>query len=103
MSSSAPETAIYTTDSLHVAEAKIMFAETKKVRLRPAYCPIFQYYFFLFEKDDRKLKKIEIECTKGDFECQECKAGLVKKVKNFLSDLATKREKAKTYIEPLLK
>lgn len=111
MSASQPETAIFTTDKPEVVEKKIMNAftggaptikEQKKKGGKPEICPVYQYYYFLFEKSDKKIKEIYEECKSGGRICGECKTELVKRVNKFLIKHQEKREKAKNIIEKFI-
>jgi len=107
MSSSMPETCIFTTDPLELAEKKIMNAytggratveEQRKLGANPYICPIYYYERFLFEPDDEKLEEIERTCRSGELLCGEHKATLAPKVAKFLREHQEKREKAKDVI-----
>ena len=111
MSSSNPNTAVFTTDDVDVAEKKIKnsytggrdtIAEQKRLGGRPDICPIYDYYKFLFEYDDSKLKNIYQDCKSGKLLCGDCKAHLGNKVKIFLKDHQRKREKAKNVVEKFM-
>jgi len=107
MSSSMPETCIFTIDSPKVAEQKIMNAftggrstveEQRKMGANPYICPIYHYERFLFEPDDAKLAEIENTCKSGGLLCGEHKATLAPKVIKFLKDYQERREKAKDVV-----
>jgi tryptophanyl-tRNA synthetase len=111
MSTSEPETCIFTTDSQEEAEKKIMNAftgggatikEQKEKGGKPEICSVYQYYYFLFESDDKKLKEIFENCKAGKRICGECKAELAKRVKEFLIEHQKKREKAKNLVEKFI-
>ena len=104
MSSSMPETAIFTKDPPEVAEKKVMSAFTggqataKEQREKggdPTICSIYAYAYFLFEDDDAKLIGLENECRSGALACGDCKARLAKVISRFLVGFQAKREKAK--------
>lgn len=108
MSASLPETCIFTTDSPEIAERKIWNAFTggkstvKEQREEggdPSKCTIFQYFYYLFEESDEKIKELDERCRVGDVICGECKALLSEKVKKFLNEHQEKREKAKDVVE----
>jgi len=107
MSSSIPETCIFTTDKPQVAEKKIMNAftggkatiqEQRKLGADPYICPIYYYERFLFEPDDEKLAELERRCKSGELLCGEHKSSLAPKVVKFLKDHQEKREKAKDVV-----
>jgi tryptophanyl-tRNA synthetase len=111
MSASEPETCIFTTDPPKVIERKIMNAftggadtieEQRKKGGNPDICPVYAYYFFLFEKDDKKLKEIYEDCKSGRRICGDCKRELAEKVKTFLAEHQKKREKAKKQIDKFI-
>jgi len=108
MSSSMPETAIFTKDPPEVAEKKVMAAFTggqataKEQREKggdPTICSIYAYAYFLFEDDDAKLIGLENECRSGALACGDCKARLAKVISRFLVGFQAKREKAKDVLE----
>ncbi len=111
MSASEPSTAIFTTDSPEVAEKKVMNAFTgqqataelqRKLGGNPDICSICQYYFFLFEEDDKKVQKIFEQERRGDILAGEHKKDLAERVRKFLIEHQKKREKAKNQIEKFM-
>lgn len=111
MSSSRPETAIYTTDPPEVAKSKVMRAYTggqptaelqKKMGGSPEACPVFKMYEMLFEDDDSKLMERYHACKAGALLCGECKEELGKRVANFLREHQAKRERARDQVEEFL-
>jgi tryptophanyl-tRNA synthetase len=107
MSASEPETAIFTTDPPEIVKRKIWkaftggkgpIAEQKKLGAEPDVCTIFQYFFYLFEEDDKKLAEREKRCKAGEIICGECKKDLTERVNRFLGEHQKKREKAKDTI-----
>jgi tryptophanyl-tRNA synthetase len=108
MSASEPETSIFTTDSRGVVKRKIWnaftggratVAEQRKLGGDPHICTIFQYFAYLFEKDDKKLAERESKCRAGEILCGECKTELAERVNKFLAEHQRKREKAKNIVE----
>jgi tryptophanyl-tRNA synthetase len=108
MSASEPETSIFTTDPPEVVKRKIWNAftggratveEQRKLGGDPSICTVFQYYFYLFEKNDGKLAERERRCRNGEVLCGECKADLIERVNIFLEEHQKKREKAKNILE----
>jgi len=108
MSSSEPETTVFTTDTPEAVKRKIWNAftggkgtatEQKKTGADPNVCAIFQYYYFLFEEDDKKIAEREIKCRNGETLCGECKVDLAERINRFLAEHQKKREKAKNSVE----
>jgi tryptophanyl-tRNA synthetase len=108
MSASEPETSIFTTDTLEIVKRKIRnaftggkgtAAEQKKTGAEPNICTVFQYYYYLFEENDKKLTERELKCRKGEILCGECKMDLAERVNKFLAEHQKKREKARNILE----
>jgi len=108
MSASIPETSIFTMDPPDLVKRKIWnaftggkgtAAEQRKTGADPTVCSIFQYYFYLFEEDNRLLFDRERRCKTGELLCGECKNDLVIRLNKFLEEHRRKREKAKDEIE----
>jgi tryptophanyl-tRNA synthetase len=111
MSSSKPETAIYTTDLPEEAMKKIIRAYTggqptaelqRKLGGNPDHCPVFKMYEMLFEEDDKKLQDRYHACKTGALLCGECKAELAERVARFLKDHQAKRKAAESYVDKYL-
>lgn len=107
MSSSQPETAIFTTDTQEMVERKIMNAYTggqPTVALQRSLgadadsCPVFWYLRYMFE-DERSSDERYLRCKSGSLLCYECKYSLVESVKRYLKDLQRRREDAKDMID----
>jgi tryptophanyl-tRNA synthetase len=73
--------------------------EQRKTGADPTVCSVFQYYFYLFEEEDKKLAERERKCKAGEILCGECKTDLVARLNKFLGEHRKKREKAKDVIE----
>jgi tryptophanyl-tRNA synthetase len=108
MSASQPNTAIFTTDPPKTANKKIMSAftggrdtveEQKTLGGKPSICNVYSYFYFLFEKDDKKLLERETLCKTGTLMCGDCKKELAERVTVFLIDFQEKRNKAKDSLE----
>jgi tryptophanyl-tRNA synthetase len=108
MSASEPETSIFTTDTPEIVKRKIRnaftggkgtAAEQKKTGAEPNICTVFQYYYYLFEENDKKLTERELKCRKGEILCGECKMDLAERVNKFLAEHQKKREKARNILE----
>ncbi len=111
MSSSKPETAIYTTDSPELAYSKVMRAYTggqataelqRKLGGNPDICPVYKMFEMLFEEDDEKLIERYYACRGGNLLCGECKNALGERVAKFLKEHQNRRTKAVNYIERYL-
>ncbi len=111
MSASQKDNTIYTSDSPEEVKRKIMNAFTggratiKEQREKggePEKCPVFAYYYFFFEKDNKKLEAIRRECKSGKRICGECKAELIERINSFLKEHQKKREKAKDKVKEFL-
>ncbi len=110
MSSSKPETAIFTTDDPEVVDKKVSAAYTggqATVALQRQFganalgCPVFWYlrYFFDTEKqsDERMLR-----CKSGNLLCGECKSDLSKGAKPFVVEFKKRREQAKNIVDEFM-
>jgi len=111
MSASEPQTAIFTVDRPEVAVRKVMdaftggratVAEQREKGGIPEICPIYHYYMFLLEPDDKKLREIYTDCRSGRLLCGENKANLAEKVKTFLISHQRKREEARRIVEKVM-
>jgi tryptophanyl-tRNA synthetase len=108
MSASEPETAIFTVDPPDVVKRKVWnaftggkgtLAEQRKTGANPEVCSVYQYFLFLFEEDDRKLRDREQQCRTGKMLCGDCKEELTERINKFLSEHQKKREQAKNNLE----
>ena len=107
MSSSKPETAIFTTDEPEVIEKKVSSAFTggqATVALQRLYggnalgCPVFWYLRYFFD-DQKDSDERFVKCISGNLLCGECKSDLARESKSFISTLKKRRERAKDSIE----
>ena len=107
MSSSKPETAIFTTDEPEVIEKKVSSAFTggqATVALQRLYggnalgCPVFWYLRYFFD-DEKESDERFVKCISGNLLCGECKSDLARESKSFISTLKKRRERAKDSIE----
>ena len=110
MSSSIPETAIFTTDDDGTIDKKISSTFTggqptvelqRKLGANFSICPVFWYlrYFFDTEKEsDERARK----CKSGQLLCGECKCNLKDAAKPFLSEFKKQREKAKDQVDKFM-
>ncbi len=111
MSSSKPETAVYTTDPPEVGARKIMRAFTggqptvemqKRLGGNPDRCSVYKMYEMIFEDDDGRLRERYLSCRSGALLCGDCKAELASRVQRFLREFQEKRERARDYVEMYL-
>jgi tryptophanyl-tRNA synthetase len=107
MSSSIPETAIFTTDDEKSVDKKINNTFTggqptvelqKTLGANFAICPVFWYLRYFFdteaESDERARK-----CKSGGLLCGECKCNLKDATKPFLKEFQARREQAKDQVD----
>ena len=110
MSSSKPETALFTTDDPEIVEKKVSSAFTggqatvalqRKLGGNATGCPVFWYLRYFFdterESDERLLK-----CKSGNLLCGECKSDLATDSKSFIVDFKKRRESAKDIIKEFM-
>jgi tryptophanyl-tRNA synthetase len=110
MSSSRPETALFTTDDPEIIDKKVSSAFTggqatvalqRKLGGNATGCPVFWYLRYFFdterESDERLLK-----CKSGNLLCGECKSDLAKDSKSFIVNFKKRRESAKDIIKEFM-
>lgn len=111
MSSSKPETAIYTVDPPEVAKRKVLRAFTggqptaelqKKLGGNPDRCSVFKMVEMLLEPDDSEVRKLYEGCRSGSVLCGECKRLAAEKVAKFLEEHQRRREKARDLLPKFL-
>jgi tryptophanyl-tRNA synthetase len=111
MSASEPNTTIFTTDSPEAIEKKIKNAFTgqqptkelqKKLGGNPEICSVCQYYNFLFEQDDKKVKEIFEAERSGELLAGEHKADLIERAIKFVTEHQKKREKARDQVDKFI-
>ena len=112
MSSSESNVAILTTDSPSEVRNKInkyafsggrdKIEEHRKKGGNPDIDVSFQYLKFLFEPDDKKLKKIEEDYRSGKMLTSELKNILIEKINAFLKEHQERRKKAEKMIDKFL-
>jgi tryptophanyl-tRNA synthetase len=111
MSSSVPDSTIYTTDLPKVVKKKVGNAftggavsaeEQRRTGGRPEVCAVFKYQFYLFEEDDRQIDQLAERCRKGEILCGECKKLLTERLVDFLEQHQQRREEAKDRLEDFL-
>ena len=110
MSSSKPETALFTIDEPEEIEKKVKNTFTggqptvalqRKLGGNADICPVYWYLKYLFDSEYESTERY-IDCKGGNLLCGECKGDLIKKVKPFMNDIQIKREKAKDIIEEFM-
>lgn len=102
MSSSAPETCVFLSDSPEIVKKKIMNAytggratikEQRELGANPYICSVFDWYEKIFVEDDSELEKIESRCKNGDLICGiECKPMLLEMVQNYLEQFRKRKK-----------
>ena len=107
MSSSRPETALFTIDEPENLEKKVKNTFTggqptvalqRKLGGNADICPVYWYLNYLFDSEDESTERYK-NCTGGNLLCGECKGDLIKEVKPFMNNIQLKREKAKDKIK----
>src|SRR3989338_8461694 len=112
MSSSNSNSAILTTDSPKEVENKIKryafsggrdtLEEHRKLGGNRDVDVSFQYLKFLFEEDDKKLKKIYDDYKSGKMTTGELKTITIEKINTFLKEHQKKRELARKEVDKFL-
>jgi tryptophanyl-tRNA synthetase len=106
MSSSKPETALFTIDEPEVIDKKASAAFTggqatvalqRQLGGNALGCPVFWYLRYLFDTERQSDERL-LKCTSGNLLCGECKSDLSKESQNFLGEFKKRREKAKDVI-----
>jgi tryptophanyl-tRNA synthetase len=82
MSSSRPDTALFTTDSPELIDKKVLSAFTggqatvqlqRKLGGNPNICPVFWYLRYFFDTGEESEERF-LKCKIGNLLCGECKA-----------------------------
>jgi tryptophanyl-tRNA synthetase len=106
MSSSKPETALFTIDDPEVIDRKVSAAFTggqatvalqRQLGGNALGCPVFWYLRYLFDTERQSDERL-LKCRSGNLLCGECKSDLSKESQNFLGEFKKRREKAKDVI-----
>jgi tryptophanyl-tRNA synthetase len=106
MSSSKPETALFTIDDPEVIDKKVSAAFTggqatvalqRQLGGNALGCPVFWYLRYLFDTERQSDERL-LKCKSGNLLCGECKSDLSKESQNFLVEFKKRREKAKDAI-----
>ena len=110
MSSSKPETAIFTTDEPEIVEKKALSSFTggqatislqKKLGGNADICPVYAYLKYFFDTEKESLERY-IRCKSGNLLCGECKSDLANNTKTFIIEFKRKREKAKDKVKDFM-
>jgi tryptophanyl-tRNA synthetase len=110
MSSSQPETAIFTTDEPEIVEKKVLSSFTggqatislqKKLGGNADICPVYAYLKYFFDTEKESLERY-IRCKSGNLLCGECKSDLAHNTKTFIIEFKQKREKAKDKVKDFM-
>jgi tryptophanyl-tRNA synthetase len=110
MSSSKPETALFTTDDPEIVEKKVSSAFTggqatvalqRKLGGNPAGCPVFWYLKYFFDTERQSDERL-LKCRSGNLLCGECKSDLAKQSKSFILEFKKRRERAKDVIQEFM-
>jgi len=110
MSSSKPETALFTTDEPEVVEKKVSTAFTggqatvalqRKLGGNPAGCPVFWYLRYFFDTERQSDERL-LKCRSGNLLCGECKSDLALQSKSFIVEFRKRRESAKDLIKEFM-
>ena len=109
MSTSDPDSTIWTTDTPEQVKKKIMkhafsggqstIEEHRKKGGNPDVDVAYQWLYFFFEPDDKKIKQIHDDYKSGKMLSGELKTYLVEKINAFLKEHQKKRELAKKQID----
>ena len=106
MSSSKPETALFTSDEPETVDKKVSAAFTggqATIRLQRMLggnavgCPVFWHLRYFFDTEEQSDERL-IKCKSGNLLCGECKCDLAKESKSFIIEFKKRREKAKDLI-----
>src|SRR5918996_139435 len=106
MSSSKPETALFTTDDPEIIDKKVSSAFTggqatvalqRKLGGNATGCPVFWYLRYFFDTERQSDERL-LKCKSGNLLCGECKCDLARESKSFLSEFKKRREKAQDLV-----
>ena len=110
MSSSRPETALFTTDDPEIIDKKVSSAFTggqatvalqRKLGGNATGCPVFWYLRYFFDTERQSDERL-LKCKSGNLLCGECKSDLAKDSKSFIIDFKKRRESAKDIIKEFM-
>jgi tryptophanyl-tRNA synthetase len=110
MSSSKPDSALFTKDDPDLIEKKVKNTFTggqptvslqRKLGGNADICPVYWYLKYLFDNEEESIQRYN-NCKGGSLLCGDCKNDLIKDVKPFIKDIQRKREKAKDMIKEFM-
>jgi tryptophanyl-tRNA synthetase len=111
MSSSIPESVIMLNDDPKEGAKKVKNAKTggaisleeqKKNGGKPEECTVYELLLYHLVEDDDELARIFETCKSGERMCGECKNYAAQLMEDFLTDLARKRNAARSRLEDYL-
>ena len=106
MSSSKPDTALFTIDDPEIIDKKVSSAFTggqatvtlqRQLGGNALGCPVFWYLRYLFDTEKQSDERL-IKCKSGNLLCGECKGDLSKESQIFLVEFKKRRENARDVI-----
>jgi tryptophanyl-tRNA synthetase len=110
MSSSKPNTALFTIDEPEEIEKKVKDTHTggqptvalqRKLGGNADKCTVYWYLKYFFDSEKESIDRYN-NCVGGNLLCGECKGDLIKNVKPFINNIQLKREKAKNVIKEFM-
>jgi tryptophanyl-tRNA synthetase len=110
MSSSKPDTALFTTDEPETIEKKVKNTFTggqpsvalqRKLGGNADVCPVYWYLNYLFDNEKESIQRY-IDCKSGNLLCGDCKNDLIKDVQPFMKEIKKRRENAKSLIKEFM-
>lgn len=110
MSSSNPDTALFTTDNPETVEKKIKNTLTggqptvalqRKLGGNADICTVYWYLNNLFDSEKESIERYK-NCKDGNLLCGECKSDLITDLKPFLKNIQNQRERAKDKIKEFM-
>lgn len=99
MSSSMPETAIFTSDIPELVEKKVLHMVTPVDR---GNCLAYLLHYFLLTESDEEVNALYHECTVNQKSCLECKMELAEHVNKFLDAHQRRRRLIGKSVEKML-
>ncbi len=112
MSTSDPDSTIWTTDTPQQVKKKIMkhafsggratIEEHRKKGGNPDQDVSFQWLYYFFEPDDKKIEQIRKDYKSGKMLTGELKQYLIKKINDFLKEHQARRKKAEKLLDKFI-
>jgi tryptophanyl-tRNA synthetase (EC 6.1.1.2) len=109
MSTSDPDSTVWVTDSPKEVERKIMkhafsggrgnLEEHRRLGGNPDIDVSYQWLYYFFEPDDKKLEKIREDYKSGNLLTKELKQYLIDKINIFLREHQKRREAARKKVD----